>query len=266
MNRGYLIVAINNGDTDYVRLARVLRDSIHRSMPDAKVSVMTNVDITDSRWDHVIKVFDVDNSDWKLGNDWQVYHATPYEYTVKLEADMYIPRNIDWWWDTLKDRDLHVCTTIRDFRGNISGEKFYRKTFTVNKLPDTYNAITYFRRSNTAENFYNYVQNIFENWDEWTKLLTYSTENRPTTDVVYGIAAKIVGEELTTIPWLTDISMSHMKPMIMGTITDRWWEQLTYEISPEVFRVNSYTQMYPIHYWGKEFAPIIDEELSHHGQ
>ena len=30
------------------------------------------------------------DSDWKLVNDWQVYEASPYEYTIKLEADMYM--------------------------------------------------------------------------------------------------------------------------------------------------------------------------------
>jgi hypothetical protein len=52
-----------------------------------------------------------------------------------------------------------------------------------------------------------------------------------------------------------------MKPAINGNTTSRWYEEMTYEIYGFVFRINTFPQMYPIHYHNKEFAQIIDEEL-----
>jgi hypothetical protein len=175
---------------------------------------------------------------------------------------MYITRSIEYWWDILADRDLNICTTIRDFRGNISDNDFYRKTFTRSNLPQTYNAITYFKKSDLAARFYSLVEDIFTNWEEYCQLLEYSTENRATTDVVYAIAAKIIGVENCTLPTFIEFSMCHMKPAINGNITNRWYEEMVYEIYDSVFRINTYPQIYPIHYHVKEFSSIIDRELS----
>jgi hypothetical protein len=260
--RGYVIIAV--GDIKYRKCADTLQKSIHRVMPHAKVTLITDKWVlNDGSYDKIVTLpySDVDGSDWKLANDWQVYEASPYDETIKLEADMYIPRSIDYWWDVLEDRELNISTTIRDFRGNISANNYYRQTFTKSKLPQTYNAITYFKKGELSKRFYDLVREIFTNWSEWVTLLDYSSEDRPTTDVVYGIAAKIIGVEHCTLPTFTEFSMTHMKPAINDNTTSRWHEEMVYEIHGNVFRINTYPQMYPVHYYNKEFAQIIDEEL-----
>ena len=105
MNKGFVILAQNTEKTSYTDCAEKLAMSIKRVMPDAGVSIITNNRCDWSVFDHVIELPHGDlapDSDWKLINDWQVYEASPYDYTIKLEADMYIPCNIDYWWDVLK--------------------------------------------------------------------------------------------------------------------------------------------------------------------
>jgi hypothetical protein len=233
-------------------------------MPHARVSLITDLYTTNNGlYDKIITLpyNDADSSYWKLANDWQVYQASPYDETIKLEADMYIPRSIDYWWDILKDRELNISTTIRDFRGNISTNDYYRQTFVKSKLPQTYNAITYFKKSELAQRFFTLTRDIFENWSEYVQLLEYSSEERPTTDVVYSIAAKIIGVEHCTLPTFTEFSMIHMKQVINNNTTSIWHEEMVYEIHGDVFRINTYPQMYPVHYHNKEFAQIIDGEL-----
>lgn len=259
MTKGFVIMAF--GDRKYIQCANTLANSIHRRMPDALVSLITDNDVQNGSYDEIIKVASVDNTDWKLANDYLVYEHSPYDMTIKLEADMYIPRSIDYWWDILQDRDLNISTTIRDFRGVISHNDYYRKTFVESKLPQTYNAITYFRKSELAARFFELVRDIFTNWSEYSGLLEYSTEDRATTDVVYAIAAKIIGVEHCTLPNFTEFSMTHMKPAINGGTTSVWYEEMVYEIYDGVFRINTYPQMFPIHYHNKEFAEIIDGEL-----
>ena len=259
MTKGYVIMAF--GDEKYRKCADTLCRSIHQVMPDSKVSLITDVEYDSNIYDKILVVEGVDNTEWKLANDYLVYDHSPYEYTIKLEADMYITRSIDYWWNILESRDLNICTTVRDFRGNISTNDYYRKTFTESKLPPTYNAITYFKKSELAERFFQLVKDIFENWSEYVQLLDYSSEDRATTDVVYSIAAKIIGVENCTLPTFTDFSMIHMKREINGNTTQVWHDEMIYEIHVNVFRINTYPQMYPIHYHNKAFAGIIDGEL-----
>jgi hypothetical protein len=142
MTKGFVIMA--QGD-DYVKCAIALEASIKRVMPQANVSIITT--------DMLPYGDQAPNTNWKLQNDWQVYEASPYDETIKLESDMYIPRNIDHWWDVLSQKDVVVSSSIRNFKQELSDNRTYRRFIDDNKLPDAYNAITYFKKSDTAKQF-----------------------------------------------------------------------------------------------------------------
>lgn len=218
-------------------------------MPDANVTIIT----TD-----MLPYGDLaTDSGWKLINDWQVYEASPYDYTIKLEADMYIPRNIDHWWDVLQDRDVVVSSTIRNFKQEISDIRFYRRFIDDNKLPDVYNAITYFKKSEVATQFFELVKEIFNNWEEYKKILKCNPQELATTDWVYSIACHIMGVENTTLPTFTEMSMVHMKQYINGTPTENWTDTFVYECLPNQIRVQTVPQQYPFHYHVKNFCDKI---------
>jgi hypothetical protein len=178
-------MAQNTEKTSYTKCAETLKKSILRVMPDANVTI-----ITTEMLPHGDQAKD---SDWKLINDWQVYEASPYDYTIKLEADMYVPRNIDHWWDVLKDRDVVVSSTIRNFKQQISDVRVYRRFIDDNDLPDVYNAITYFKKSDTAQEFFNLVKEIFTNWEEYKKILKCNPDELATTYWFYSLASHIIG-------------------------------------------------------------------------
>ena len=237
MDKGFVIMA--QGD-DYVKCAKALELSIKNVMPAANVTIITTEMLPYG--DQAPDTF------WKLQNDWQVYEASPYEYTIKLEADMYLPRSIEHWWDALKDRDVVVSTTIRDFKQEVSEIKAYRRFITDNKLPDTYNGLTYFRKSELAEKFFAIVRDVFENWDEYRKSLKCNVNEIATTDWAYAIAAHVLGEENTTLPQFDSMSMVHMKQFINGLPTEKWTDTFIHELYPHAFRINTMAQMYPVHY------------------
>ena len=263
MNKGFVILAQNTEKTSYTDCAEKLAMSIKRVMPDASVSIITNNRCDWSVFDHVIELPHGDlapDSDWKLINDWQVYEASPYDYTIKLEADMYIPCNIDYWWDVLKHRDVVISSTIRNFKQEISDTRFYRRLIDDNKLPDVYNAITYFKKSDTATEFFAIVKDVFENWEEYKKILQCSPTEIATTDWVYSVACHIMGVEKTTLPMFTDMSMVHMKQYINGNPTDNWTDTFIYECLPNQIRVQTVPQKYPFHYHVKNFCDKIRYE------
>ena len=230
--------------TSYTKCAETLKKSILRVMPDANVTIIT----TD-----MLPHGDLGG----FANDWQVYEASPYDYTIKLEADMYIPRNIDHWWDVLKHRDIVVSSTIRNFMQEISDVRVYRRFIDDNNLPDVYNAITYFKKSDVANQFFSIVKDIFENWDEYKKILKCNQTELVTTDWVYSIACHIMGVEKTTLPAFTEMSMVHMKAFVNNNVTENWTDTFVYECLPDQIRVQRVPQQYPFHYHVKNFCDKI---------
>jgi hypothetical protein len=265
MSRGYIIVAQNNESIDYIKCAEVLAKSIKNCMPSASVTLLTDLEIQNSIFDNIVLFPHGDkciNTHWKLANDWQVYDASPYTYTIKIEADIYIPRSIDHWWEFLKHRDLFINSTIRNYQGHVSFNKNYRATLVRNNLPDTYNAITYFRKSRIASKFFKIVRDIFENWSSYQEILSINNKEPATTDVVYAIAARIIGEEHCIISGLTPVSMTHMKKDINFGINSDWTKEYVYEIHKDILRINTIPQLYPLHYYIKHFAFTLDKELN----
>jgi len=253
MTRGFVIMAQNTAKTNYVKCAEVLKKSILKVMPNANVTIIT---------DDMLPYGDLcPDSDWKLRNDWQVYEASPYDETIKLEADMYLPRTIEHWWDILSITDLAVCTTIRNFKGEISHNRAYRKFIDDNNLPDVYNAITYFKKSETAKHFYMIVKDVFDNWEMYKEILKCNPQEEVTTDWAYAIASHIVGKEKTTLPKFTEFSMTHMKQFINDMPTENWTNTLVYEYLPDVLRINTCPQYYPFHYHIKNFVDVIGDHV-----
>jgi hypothetical protein len=251
MDKGFVIMA--QGD-DYIKCANALERSIKNVMPDANITIITT---------EMLPYGDqAPDTNWKLQNDWQVYEASPYEYTIKLEADMYLPKSIDYWWDVLKDRDVVVSTTARNFKQEFTPVRAYRRFIDDNKLPDTYNGFTYFKKSERAEQFFKVVRDIFENWNEYRDILKCNKDELATTDWVYALACHIIGVEHTTLPDFKDMSMIHMKQFINGTPSEDWRDVLVYELLPNTLRVNTIPQMYPFHYHLKDFCDTILENTN----
>lgn len=244
MTRGFVIMAQDTDKVSYTQCARALVLSIKQVMPSANITVVT----TD-----MLPYGDLGG----YANDWQVYECSPYDETIKLEADMFIPRSIEHWWDILSINDIVVSGTIRNFKGEISDCKSYRKFITDNALPDCYNAITYFKKSETAKQFYEIVKNIFDNWEEYKAILRCNPLEEISTDWAYSIACHIIGVEKTMLPKFTEMSMVHMKQFVNMLPSENWTDTLVYELLPETIRIHTYPQVYPLHYHIKSFSDTI---------
>jgi len=118
-------------------------------------------------------------------------------------------------------------------------------------LPDVYNAITYWRLSDTAKEFFVLVRDIFANWEQFRTLIKFAPAVADT-DLVYAMAAQIMGEHRVTMPFATYPQIVHMKPHHAGT-TDRWTHELTWEHDP--LRINTHAQWGAFHYHIKEWQP-----------
>jgi hypothetical protein len=183
-------------------------------------------------------------------NDWQMFAVSPYRQTIKLEADMIVTSPVDHWWTLFELRDVVISLGCRDFYGQSSSVRTYRKCFDTNHLPDVYNAVTYWRLSSTAKEFFDLVRQIFGRWTEFRKLLKFA-DDQPSTDVAYAMAAKIMGPERVTLPAGVGPSIVHMKRGINPIKTDDWTQELIWETDP--FRINTIAQSGFVHYHKKDW-------------
>ena len=252
--RGYLIPAFNSESVDYVQCAIKLARSVKAWHPAAKVCLLTDQDHSNEIFDYV-KLLPYGSSVNKQANDWQVFSASPFRQTIKLEADMVVASPIDHYWDILQKKDVVISVGARDFYDNVTSCRHYRKIFDHNNLPDVYNAITYWRLSQTARQFFDYVRNIFENWNTYRMLLKFPDEH-PTTDVVYAIATLLMGVENVTLPVGFGPTIVHMKKYINPLRTDNWTRELICEEVDNGLRVNTISQFGLFHYHIKEWAHV----------
>ena len=233
--RGYVIPAV--GDV-YETCARRLADSILDFHPDANITIINK---------EMLPYGDLGG----YANDWQMFSASPYRQTIKLEADMICAGPIDHWWTLFERRDVVVSQGARTFYNEPATSRYYRKIFDNNNLPDVYNAITYWRLSKTAKEFFDLVRKIFEQWESYRTLLKFPDE-QSTTDVVYAMAAVIMGPEQVTLPVGLGPTIVHMKRYINPLQSDDWTKELTWENKP--FRINTVAQSGLVHYHIKEWA------------
>lgn len=238
--RGYLIPAIDS-EIDYRSCARTLERSIREWHPDADITIVTRDMVPDP-------------SAQGFAIDAQMFAVSPYRQTIKLEADMFCASPIDHWWTMFEHRDVVISQGCRDYHDRLGRSRHYRAVFDANNLPDVYNAITYWRRSQTAREFFDLVKNIFENWVEYKTLLKFP-DDVATTDLVYALAATIMGVEKVTLPPGHGPQIVHMKRRMIGTTTDDWTRELVWEITDPGLRIQTVAQWGLVHYNVKEWNP-----------
>lgn len=257
IDKGYLIVANQSPGVDYLCCARVLAKSIKLFHPTADITLLSLDDETDPIFDRVIKPPHPVINDNPYSYDWQCYQVSPYHETIKLEADMVITQPIDHWWTMLRKREMVVSMGCYDFRGRLATSRHYRGIFDANGLPDAYNAITYWRVSQLAQDFFRLCSFLFAAWPQVAATLRFADSDTGSTDLVYAVACQILGVEKTTLP-TSYPKIVHMKQAINGLQTQDWTKELVWEVTPNDFRINTIVQGHPVHYHVKGFAKVLE--------
>ena len=262
MNRGFVWFALNNQDTDYIELSRKLATSIKRHNKHNKVCIITDRPVRDELFDHV-KVLEKNESageKWKLSNEYKVFRLTPFIHTIKLEADMLFTQNTDWWWNHLWQHDQVFSYHCRNYRDQIVIDSHYRKLFITNGLPNVYNGLHYFRRSQKAKMFYDFCETITKDWDTVKQsVLVNCHDAQPTTDVVYALANKIQDPlqlDRVDYAWFKFV---HNKSHINGISTAFDNDNYLYPIKTEDrLYMGGHRQHRVVHYHNKKLMGELD--------
>jgi hypothetical protein len=272
--QGFMTIAQNTADVDYLQLAYVQAMSIKLTMPDSLYAVAVDKNTLEQITEQHRRVFDyvvtIDNDlareeTWKLSNEWQAFYLTPFKETIKLESDIVFTRSIQHWWHAFRLKNVVLSTGCRNYQQELSTSREYRKLFDDNELPDTYNGLMYFRYSREATEFFTLAEQIFKNWAYIRdNVLLNCRDDNPTTDVVYALAAKLLGVEDCTLPSMDWINFVHMKPAINSWTSTPWPELVMCETELPMIRIANTNQYHPVHYHEKSWVtPELVEEYEH---
>lgn len=242
------MLATRTDTVDYVSCAVRLARSIRHFHAHANIALITDQVQNLEPFDHVLPLPHGDQGG--LANDWQLFAATPYRQTIKLEADMVMASEFDHWWTLFENRDVVISQGCRNYHDLPGDSRYYRRFVDTNHLPDVYSAITYWRRSTTAREFFDLVREIFQNWNQFRSLVKFS-DPEPTTDFVYAMAAEIMGRERVTLPPGLGPTIVHMKQHMIGTQAADWTRELVWETEP--LRVQTVAQWGMFHYHVKDW-------------
>lgn len=263
--QGFVTYAQNTETVDYLELAYLQALNVKATQTNNRYAVIVDAATKEQVNERHYNVFDYiidiphDNNDpastRKFANEWQVFRLTPFKETIKLESDLLFTRSIDHWWTAFRLRNICLSTGAKTFNGINSTIRKYRELFDENKLPDVYNGLMYFRFSQEAKQFFDAAQYIQINWEYVRTGLKKCFEEEPSTDVLYALAALIVGEETCTMPSMDFINFVHMKSGFNGwSDTRSWVDTVMSERDGDVIRINNLNQYDPVHYYDKNYA------------
>jgi len=257
--QGYFTFAQNTESVNYLELAYAQAASIKQTQKINKYAVAVDSEtkklITDKHqkvFDYVVDIVDpVANA---MGNEWQAWQLTPFKETIKLESDILFTTNVDHWWTGLRLQEVCFTTKVRDYFGTVSKDRSYRKFFDENNLPDIYTGMYYFRFGRQSLELFKYAHAIYSHWNYFRDNLKNCREELPSTDVVFAIAARLLGVELCTNPALDYPSFVHMKGSINHLHSGADWQNiLQHELDGTNLTINFNRQLWPVHYYQKDF-------------
>ena len=236
VSKGFLIFAQNTDTVNYLEQAYALALSIKSSQLTVNnVSIVTSETIPKnykSVFDNIISVPWIDkstNSRYATEHRWKLYHFSPYEETIVLDADMLFLEDITTWWDYCSNRDLAICSRIKNYKLEVVKDTFHRKTFIANQLSDPYIALHYFKKSDSAFEFYKTLEFVCNNWEWcWDKFAPLEYQRTSSLDLATAISIEILMCHDRVFDKHSPLEFIHMKPHLQGWDypSDNWQDTI----------------------------------------
>lgn len=281
--RGFFTMVQNNGTTDYLQLAYALALSLKTSQASVKnisIGITPGMEIPPRyEWifDKVIEIpwgDDAFESSWKLENEWKSIHMSPYDETIKLDADMLFFNDISSWWDLMSNQDFYICNRVVDYRHNTANGTYYRQVFKENNLPNVYTAFMYFKKTPLTFELFKLAEALFVNWHVFSEIcLSYKHRPpKPSTDVVFALALKLLDLDQLWYRENEYPTFVHMKTKLQGwkdpEMGEDWLRHIDVFINDRLeCKIGNHMQLYPLHYHVKSFITddIINAYEKRHG-
>lgn len=264
MSKGFLIFAQNIRDQNYIKQAYALALSIKATQKTVSaVALMTNDRVPDEylhAFDAVVDIpWGVSTEDIMFSTDsrWKIFHVTPFDETIVLDSDMLMLEDVSQWWNYLANYDVHFCSRIRNFRGEVVTDTVHRKAFIENELTNPYFALHYFKKSDLALDFYKTVEFVIKNWEwHYTKFAPKNYQPWVSMDLSSAIAIEILGIQEHAMTEFSPLEFTHMKAPLQGwnPVPLKWTDPVHYFLnSKNELMISNIKQRPLLHYIEKDF-------------
>jgi hypothetical protein len=260
-SKGYCVFA--DGE-EYIQQSYLAALSLKASGNDLPISIITNNTIPQQYtqvFDRIIEIpwYKSDETRLKTQNRWKIYHATPYDETVVIDSDVLVLQNLNYAWNLLKNYDIYFPTRVFTYRQELVESDYYRKAFTANDLPNFYNCLHYFKKSDKAKQFFEWVELISNNWELfYGHFCSKFYPKEPSMDITAAIAAKIMDCDTEISNQTSDIiSVVHMKSQIQNwkMPTSRWQDKVgVYLTEQATLKIGNFHQSGVFHYTENDFV------------
>jgi hypothetical protein len=267
LEKGYFMIANPTATTNYIKLAYVTALTIKLTQPEGynSVSLTTNnVSIAQNlkhKWifDNIIAY----EGPRGMNGRSRAYEHTPYKETVFIDGDFLFLNDVSHWWPHMQKHDLWCATRPMTFRGDTMTDKYYRKVFVDNNLPDFYSGWLYFKQSRETTKFWDLMRALTDYPETWKdQLVDCKFESIPT-DEACALAAKMLDmvEDMSD-PTLPFPRLTHMKPKSQGLgHLDEWTDSIAFYYNQDLnIKVGPYAQADIFHYTQKNL--ISDNFIS----
>lgn len=260
MSKGFVIVAQNTEQKDYVRMATALAMSIKASQRHNKVTLITNNEVPDKDvFDSIVDIPWGDlawkNTRNKIENVWKAIHATPYDDTILLDADLLFPKDADTdsLWAFYAQYDAAFCTCPMTYAGTKVNDYDDRKRFHDNDLANVYSGVIYFKKNGNTYNLFTRLGEINEFWQEWYRHFL-PVKDRPTrqdfdTSLNLALSTCDGNFKFMTDPTTQFVDMNPLRMPQAGVKSELWqlyWPS-TFTDNGQLF-VNGFRICLPFHY------------------
>jgi hypothetical protein len=268
VSKGFLVLAQNTNETNYVQQAYALALSIKSSQKVIKnISLVTNDNVPTeyvSIFDKIIPIPFEDTqtpSRYRVENRWKLYYATPYDETIVLDTDMLLLEDINNWWDYCSNYDIKFCSRIKNYKNEIVIDKVYRKTFISNNLSNPYFALHYFKKNQIAFEFYKVLEFVVNNWEWcWSNFAPKDYQNWVSMDLATAVAIEIFNFEIDD---LNPMEFVHMKSHLQNWNTsEESWQDCVFYNFGDGLTVGNIKQYKIFHYIENDFlSPQLIKKL-----
>ena len=262
VSKGFLILAQNTDTVDYIQQAYVLALSIKFSQFTIRdISLVTDDPVPEEYaqvFDQIIPIPFGDTQTatvYRAENRWKLYYASPYDETIVLDSDMLLLEDITSWWDYCSNYDIKFCSRIKNYKLETVVDTHHRKTFIANNLTSPYSALHYFKKSQTAYEFYKVLEFVCNNWEWlWTKFAPEAYQNWLSLDLAVAVTIEITGLHEEILDVNNPMEFIHMKTHLQGwKINSANWQDFVSINFTQELTVANIRQHKLFHYIEKDF-------------
>lgn len=260
MSKGFLIFA--EGEL-YVKQAYALALSIQASQNEIKcVSLVTNDNISKKYkkvFDQIISIpwYDETGSRFSAEHRWKLFHVTPYDETIVLDADMLLLSDISLWWEYCSHYDMRFCSRIKNYKLDTVVDTIHRKAFIANNLTNPYYALHYFKKNDFCFEFYKVLEFVVKNWEWcWDNFAPLNYQDWVSMDLAVAVTIEIMCCQDDVLATLNPMEFVHMKIPLQDwpLFPDTWQNAVPYILNSNGdLIVGNIKQPSVFHYVEKDF-------------